>query len=94
MNSSSQQSLQPHPEKAALNSEIERFGETLTQLVVQRDYLRRTVLPGIAAEYQLKIGHLETRAFWLDCELRALKRRIELAQAIINQGEKPCSTLR
>ena len=90
MNLSSRQSLQPHPEKLRLSSEIERFGETLTQLIVQRDYLQRSVLLGIAAEYQLKIGHLETRAFWLDCELRALRRRIELAQAQLNSGEKPC----
>lgn len=90
MNSFPQQSLQPHPESIALRGEIERFGETLTNLIVQRDYLQRSVLPNIAAEYTLKIGHLETRAFWLDCELRALKRRIELAQSALNAGDKPC----
>lgn len=90
MTSSSQQSLQLHPEKAALLGEIEQFGETLTNLIVRRDHLQRSILPQIAAEYQLKIGHLETRVFWLDCELRALKRRIELAQAMLNAGDKPC----
>ena len=90
MNTFSQQSLQPHPEINGLRGEIKRFGATLTDLIVQRDYLRRAVLPGIAAEYQLKIGHLETRAFWLDCELRALRRRIELAQAMLNRGDELC----
>lgn len=82
--------LQTHPEINTVRRDCERLNEALTELILQRDYLQRTVLPSIAAEYALKIGHLEYRVFWTDCELRALKRRIELAQAMLNRGDASC----
>lgn len=84
------QTLTIHPQAEKTRSENRRLQTELARLIVERDRLRQTIVPHIQAEYQSKIGVLEWRAFQMDCETRAMLRRIEMARAMLNRGDQPC----
>lgn len=78
-----------HPQAEKLREQNRQLQNESVGLIVERDHLKNVVCPQIFAEYQSKIGALELRVFQLDCETRAMLRRIEMAQAALNRGEKP-----
>lgn len=77
-----------HPSVLQLRLECETLRKELAKLIVEREFLQKTVLPRLAAEFQLKLGSLEYEAFMLEVETRELKRRIELLQSARNRNEK------
>lgn len=83
-------SLTVHPRAEKYRNRNRQLQAELAGLIADRDELKHGVIPQIAAEYQIKIGVFEWRVFQMDCETRAIIRRIELAQAALNRGEKPC----
>lgn len=90
MKQTAQTNLIVHPQAESYRNENRRLKTELAQLIAERDSLKHSVVPQIAAEYQIKIGVLEWRAFQMDCETRAMCRRIEMAQAMLNRGDEPC----
>lgn len=84
------QTLTTHPQAEKIRSENRQLQTELARLIVERDDLRQTIVPRIQAEYTSKIGVLEWRAFQMDCETRAMLRRIEMARAMLNRGDAPC----
>lgn len=84
------QTLTIHPQAEKINGENRQLQTGLARLVVERDRLRQTIVPHIQAEYTSKIGVLEWRVFQMDCETRAMLRRIEMARTMLNRGDQPC----
>jgi len=82
-------SLTINPEAERLRNRITQLQREAARLIVERDYLKTSTAPQIAAEYQCKIGALELRVFQYECDVRAFIRRIEMANAVLNRGEKP-----
>lgn len=82
-------SLTVHPQAENMRRQNRQLQSELARLVVERDELRYSIAPQIAAEYQIKLGALEWRVFQLDCEIRAFVRRVEMAQVALNRGEEP-----
>lgn len=79
-----------HPQAEKLRERNRHLQDESVRLLVELDDLKNVVCPQIFAEYQVKIGALEWRAFQMDCETRAMLRRIEMAQAMLNRGDAPC----
>jgi hypothetical protein len=83
-------SLTVHPQAEKYHNQNRQLQAELARLIVERDDLKYSVVPHIKAKYQVKLGALEWRVFQMDCEKRAMIRRIEMAQAKLNRDEKPC----
>lgn len=83
-------SLTVHPQAAHFRNQNRRLQSEIARLIVERDDLKFLIVPNIEAEYRSKIGALEWRVFQMDCETRAILRRIEMAQAMLNRGDEPC----
>ena len=83
-------SLTVHPQAAHFRSQNRHLQSEIARLIVERDDLKFSILPNIEAEYRLKIGAFEWRVFQMNCEMRAMLRRIEMAQAMLNRGDEPC----
>lgn len=81
--------LTVHPQAADLRRRSRELQSGIASLIVERDQLKHSTVPQIFAEYQVKVGALELRVFEFECEIRAMIRRIELAQAALNRGKKP-----
>lgn len=81
--------LSLNPEWQKLADEIALLREELAKLLTETDNLMRIVKPNLLALYQTKIGTWELRLLEAKCALARLKRKIELAQARLNQGRKP-----
>lgn len=77
-----------HPAILQIRFECEALREELAKLIVEREFLQKTVLPNLAADYQLKFGCLEYEELTLEVETRELKRCIELLQSARNRNEK------
>lgn len=78
-----------HPEIIRLTEENAIFREQLAQLLGECHILVQTVKPNLLAIYQKKIGLWELKLLRMRTEVARCRRTVELAQAAINQGEKP-----
>ncbi len=83
-------SLTVHPQAEKYRNQNRQLQAELARLIAERDELKYSVVPHIKAKYQIKLGALEWSVFQMDCEKRAMIRRIEMAQAKLNRDEKPC----
>lgn len=79
--------LQPHPEATLLADTCAVLRDEFISLAAERDRLLTTDIPAMTAEYQLKIGASRYPLFCRECELRRLKRKVELIQAAFNRME-------
>lgn len=82
-----------HPEYERLLKENERLQNDISNLIEEREYLRCHVCKNLTAEYTVKVGSLECKAFEFECAALRIKRKIELVQAKINRREPidmPC----
>ena len=70
-----------------LKTKHEALKEELSKLISERDHLEGTVKKNLEALYMVRIGKNEIELFRSECELRTLKRKIELIQAKINHGK-------
>lgn len=77
-----------HPDAQSILDELERLRTELSMLVLERDDLLLQECPSIEMAYMLAIGHLEYSVFELDCDVRKLRRQIDLYQAYLNREEK------
>ena len=89
MKSGANTSLTVHPQAEKIRHQNRQLQTSLANLIVERDDLKFSIVPHIAAKYQIKLGALECRVFQFDCETRAFLRRIEMANAALNRGEEP-----
>lgn len=78
-----------HPQAEKLRNQNRQMQTEIARLIVERDHLKNVICPQICAEYQCKIGVLKMRVFQFECDIRAFVRRIEMANAALNCGEKP-----
>lgn len=76
------------PECEALKAEIEKLRTEISMLLLERDELRFVICKNIETAYMLALGHLEYKAFQLNCEVLRLKRKIHIIQAKKNRQEK------
>lgn len=76
------------PDFAVLKKEVEELRAELSSLLCERDELRLVVCKNIEIAYILSLGNLENKAFALNCEVRRLKREIDLIQARKKRQEK------
>ena len=89
MESKANLSLTVHPQAESFRHRNGQLQFEASRLLVERDELKNSSVPQIFAEYQREIGALELRVFQFECEVRAFIRRIEMANAALNRGEKP-----
>ena len=76
----------------AARMELESLREQLANLIELLHHQETVVGPNLRNAYMLAIGRLEFQAYELDMELRKWRRRHELRQAAINQGDVPDPT--
>ena len=76
------------PDYQALKQEVEKLRTEVSMLLQEKDELRYTICKNIEMEYMLKIGGLEYRAYQAQCEVKRLKRKMEMLQAAVNRQEK------
>ena len=75
------------PELEELKAEVERLRTELSMLMLERDELKFVICKNIEAEYMLKLGGLEYKAYEAQCNVLRLKRQLELMQARLNRQE-------
>lgn len=71
-----------------LQTAIETLKVNLSMLILERDDLVYVVGKNIETTYLLSAGHLDYKIFQLDCDIRRLKRQMQLIQAKINRQEE------
>ena len=76
-----------HPEYEALRKEAERLKEELARLSFEKDHLLFQLGPRLEAEYMLKVGGLEYRAYELECRAARLRRKAALIRARLNRRQ-------
>jgi hypothetical protein len=78
-----------HPEIQRLTDENALLREEFASLLTEVEDLIHTVKPNLMAMYQIKIGQWELRLLQAQFKEARLRRKIELAQAGLNRGERP-----
>lgn len=78
----------PFPEFDKLKVEIEKLKTEISMLLLEKDELLLVICKNIEMEYMLAVGHLEYKAFELNCKVLRIKRKIDLLQAKKNRQEK------
>lgn len=77
-----------HPEYEKLYKEVKSLKEEITKLISEKDELVYHTCKNIMANYMMKIGVLEYKAFEFQCKILRLKRKITLMLQKINKQEK------
>ena len=77
-----------HPGVESLKAETEKLRREISMLVLERDELLAHVCKDIEMAYLLTFGELECKEYELECNIRRLKRKMELIQAKKNRQEK------
>ena len=85
----SDQPLELHPDYRALLDENALLREELAHLLTEEHDLVHLVKPNLLALYQKKIGAWELRGLHAQVAAARARRRLEMAQAAVNQGRKP-----
>lgn len=80
--------LQINPEAARLTEEVRLLRDQLARLLQEREDLISTVIPNLEAHYYVIIGKYQYDLFCLECEVRRIKRKIEMMQASLNRMER------
>ncbi len=75
-------------EVSSIKHQIKRLKLELSMLIEEKDELVFVICKNIETQYMLKLGHLEHKAYRLQCKYLKLKRKIELIQARKNRQEK------
>lgn len=82
-------SVQLHPESATLLEENAFLRDELAHLLTEEHDLVHLVKPHLLALFQKKIGAWELRGLQAEVEASRARRRLEMAQARVNQDRKP-----
>ncbi len=79
---------QIHPEAARLLEEIRLLRDQLARMLQKREDLISTIIPNLEALYYVAVGSYQYDLFCLECEVRRIRRTIELIQAALNRMEQ------
>ena len=79
---------QIHPESAQLAEEVRLLRDQLARLLQEREDLVSTVIPNLEAHYYVIIGKHQYDLFCIECEVRRIKRKIEMIQVSLNRMER------
>lgn len=79
--------LDPKTEK--LKAEVEELRKKFLTLYTQKDDMICTEREDLYIRYLNEIGHIQYENYQLQVEVRALKRKVELAQSYVNRGQNP-----
>jgi DNA repair exonuclease SbcCD ATPase subunit len=82
-------SLQPDPEWQRLADAVAAQREFVLRLLEERHALHVVTKPWLLALYRQKLGAWEVKRLTLQAEVARLKRRMALAQAALNHGQRP-----
>ncbi|MGI8602902.1 MAG: hypothetical protein ACR2OZ_07860 [Verrucomicrobiales bacterium] len=82
-------SLQPDPEWQRLSGAVAAQREHVLRLLEERHDLHVVTKPWLLALYQQKLGAWEVKRLALQAEVARLKRKVALAQAALNHGQRP-----
>ncbi len=85
----SDQPLEIHPDCRVLLDEISLLREELAQLLTEEHDLLHIIKPNLLALYQKKIGRWELECLRAQVRASRTRRKLELAQAALNQGHAP-----
>jgi hypothetical protein len=77
------------PEYLELCTEFSLLREELTHLLTQEHELLHVIRPNLLALYQQQIGAWEVQCLHAQIEAARARRRLEMAQAALNQGKIP-----
>lgn len=77
------------PEVEAKRRRVEELRQEYLSLFTQKDQMLNVEMSDLNIRYIKLIGQLKYECFKLSVEVRALKMKVELAQASINRGEMP-----
>ncbi|MFA6718405.1 MAG: hypothetical protein WCS15_04920, partial [Prevotella sp.] len=77
------------PEVEKLHAEIESLRKDFLRLYTQKDELINVERDDLEVKYTKLIGQQQYENFSLEVEVRALKMKVELAQAALNRGQQP-----
>ena len=77
------------PEVEKLHTEIESLRKDFLRLYTQKDELINVERDDLEVKYTKLIGQQQYENFSLEVEVRALKMKVELAQAALNRGQQP-----
>lgn len=77
------------PEVEAKRKRVEELRQEYLALFTQKDQMLNVEMSDLNIRYIKLIGQLKYECFKLSVEVRALKMKVELAQASINRGEMP-----
>lgn len=78
-----------HPEYGLLADEVALLREELARLLAEEYDLFHLTRPHLLALYQQKIGAWEVQCLHVQIQAGRARRKLELAQAAINQGRQP-----
>ncbi len=76
-------------ETEALERECELLRDELARLLVERARLLEVVAPALEARYYLRLGALQLEVLRLECEVRRLRRKLELMWEALNHDRTP-----
>lgn len=79
----------PHPDWQRLVEDVDLLREEFISLLTEAEDLLQIVRPNLFALYQTKIGVWEFKLLQAQIDEAHLKRKMEMAQASLNQGRKP-----
>jgi len=77
------------PEQAALKAELESLRKEFIKLYTEKDRMMTLDRDDLTIKYLNLIGREKYENFSLSVEVRALKMKVELAQAYLNRNERP-----
>lgn len=82
--------LDIHPEVRRLREACEQLATQHSELVAEADMLRFNHIPNLTARYMMTVGVLELKLIGVQCELQRRRRLLEMLNASLSKGEKPC----
>lgn len=71
-----------------LNEDVQKLRTELSMLLLERDELKYVICRNIETKYLVVFGGLEYRTFEAECNMRRLKRKIEIIRMKLNRQEK------
>jgi len=77
------------PKTELLKAEVEELRKKFLTLYTQKDFMISTEKTDLYIRYLKELGQAQYENYLLQVEVRALKRKVELAQSYINRDQKP-----
>ena len=79
--------IEIHPDTARLLEEVRLLRDQLVRQLQEREDMLSTVIPNLEARYYSILGKQQYDLLCLECEVRRIKRKIEMIQTAFNRSE-------